>query len=420
MRKFLYTVVFLIILVGAGLFLLRLYADELTETALIPDSEFVAQAPLEANAYTDPAMWFSRPGKSVGSDPSRWQPAMVEDRSLLPSPADPSPTPRANASAPRPAVTPMAELEAEEVQQQEDATPLANVAPPPDFVVFFVHPTSFYNRASWNGPLDDKESQNRARLMIRGMASAFNQASEVWAPRYRQATFGAFITDAPEAQQALDVAYADISQAFDFFLESIDPDVPIVLAGHSQGGYLISRLLEDRVAGTPLQQRVAMAYPIGWPLSIQHDLPSLGLSACATPDQPSCVMSWASFAEPAEPGQFFRRYATTNGFDGEVRGESPILCVNPITGTLNDNAEMALNLGTLVPNADLSSGELVSGAVPARCDPATGLLLIGEPPEMGKYVLPGNNYHVYDIPLFWQNLRYDVVRRVEAWTSARS
>ena len=44
-------------------------------------------------------------------------------------------------------------------------------------------------------------------------------------------------------------------------------------------------------------------------------------------------------------------------------------------------------------------------------------LLIGEPPEMGPYGLPGNNYHVYDVPLFWANVRQDVQRRVEAWAA---
>ena len=52
----------------------------------------------------------------------------------------------------------------------------------------------------------------------------------------------------------------------------------------------------------------------------------------------------------------------------------------------------------------------------ARCD-ERGLLLIGEPPEVGSAVLPGNNYHVYDIPLFWQNVKQDVGRRVEAWAA---
>ena len=34
----------------------------------------------------------------------------------------------------------------------------------------------------------------------------------------------------------------------------------------------------------------------------------------------------------------------------------------------------------------------------------------------GRGVLPGNNYHVYDIPLFWANLQADVARRMAAWT----
>ena len=95
-----------------------------------------------------------------------------------------------------------------------------------------------------------------------------------------------------------------------------------------------------------------------------------------------------------------------------------ILCTNPLTGGIGGTAPADANLGTLVPNDTLDNGELVRGAVPARCE-APGLLLIGDPPEMGSAVLPGNNYHVYDIPLFWANLRADVARRVAAWTPPR-
>ena len=83
------------------------------------------------------------------------------------------------------------------------------------------------------------------------------------------------------------------------------------------------------------------------------------------------------------------------------------------------SAEAAENLGTLKPTADMSSAELVAGAVPARCDVA-GILRIGDPPDLGPGVLPGGNYHVYDIPLFWKNLQEDVLERVKAWTTSRS
>ncbi|MFB0610875.1 DUF3089 domain-containing protein [Aurantiacibacter poecillastricola] len=383
LRKFLYTIVFLILLVLAGLLVLRVFAEDLTRMAMVPDVEFTEQTALQDNAYQDPAMWFSRPGKSAVNDPARWQPAMAEDRSPLPTPAEPP---------------------------EDDAPP---------FAVFFVHPTSFLERDAWNAPLDHQASQDRAQLMSRGMASAFNRASEIWVPRYRQATYGAFLTDAPEAGRALDAAYADIAMAFDFFVDSVPEDMPIVLAGHSQGGYHVVRLLAEKLQGSPLLDRIAVAYPVGIPISLETDLPQLNLPACATARQAGCIVSWASFAEPAETDQYLRLYNSTPGLDGQSREGSAILCVNPLTGNANDEAEAARNLGTLVPESDLASGELVPGAVPARCDPDTGVLLIGDPPELGEYVLPGNNYHVYDIPLFWRNLQEDVVTRVRAWQPAQ-
>jgi hypothetical protein len=391
-RKFLYLVAFAIVLVIGAMFALRYWADDLTAIAFVPQGEFVEQDALAANAYHDPAMWFSRPGLGV-SDPARWQPAYAADQAG--STPSPSPSPSASPSAGP-----------------------AGDQPVPAFAVFFVHPTSYLERAQWNAPLDDEQSQNRARLFLRGMASPFNQAAEIWAPRYRQAAFGAFLTDEPQADQAIDAAYRDVQQAFAYFVDSIGPDMPIVLAGHSQGAVHVLRLLHDEIAGTPIEQRVAMVYAVGWPLSIAHDLPALPLPACATPDQAHCIAGWSSFAEPADPGIFMTRYKASPGFDGQPRGDGPILCFNPLTGTLNGIAPASANLGTLVPSADLSTGELVRGTVPARCD-ERGLLLIGDSPAMGPGVLPGNNYHVYDIPLFWRNLQLDVGRRMRAWAAVR-
>lgn len=372
-------------LAAAVLFALRLYGEELSAWALVPDEPFAAPPAMAANAWADPALWLSRPDMPPAADPARWQPALDTERSLPVTPPPPLTT-----------------------------------APPQAFAVFFVHPTSFYESNAWNAPIDDAVAATYARAMLRGMASAFAPAGTIWAPRYRQATFGAFLTHDPAGQQAVGAAYADVAEAFDQFLAMIPPDQPIVLAGHSQGALHVLWLLREKVAGTPLQARVAMAYPVGWPISLAHDLPALPMPACATPEAAGCIIGWASFAEPAEPGQFLDHYAAQPGLDGQPRGPGDaVLCVNPLTGTPGGEAAIDRNLGTLVPDADLASGRLVAGAVPARCDPATGLLLIGDPPELGPFVLPGNNYHVYDIPLFWANLRDDVVRRMASWQARR-
>lgn len=396
-RKFLYFIAILIVLVIAVLFALRIWSDELTRFVFVPREEFVEQPALQPNAYESPDMWFSRPGLA-GPDPSRWQPAFeeaAESHSTVKGPV---------ANAAEAGADLSNDLKADAEPQE----------PVPDFAVFFVHPTSYLERAHWNAPLDDKESQDRAKIFLQGLASPFAAAQEIWAPRYRQATFGAFLVDTPEAQKALDAAFRDVEQAFEVFLAKTPADMPFVLAGHSQGARHIVSLLKEKVAGTPLARRLIAAYPVGWPISTSHDLPDLGISPCETAAQIGCLLTWSSFAEPADPAIIMGRYSKSLGFDGEPRGDSAIVCVNPITGTRGTSAPANANTGTLVPDKSLKNGELKAGMVPARCD-ERGLLLIGSGPEIGPYVLPGNNYHVYDIPLFWKNVEQDVNRRARAW-----
>lgn len=369
-RKFLYFVAAMVILVIAGAFVFRVYGDELMEVAFVPDTEFTAQDVLETNVYADPRMWLARP-ELVKGNPALWLP--------------------------------------EDMPETDIALPDDKKA-----AVFFIHPTSFLKKDQWNAPLDDKESQARARIFLRGQASAFNAVGDVWAPRYRQATLGAFLTSKPEGQQALDAAYQDVLAAFDYFVSEIPGDQPIILAGHSQGSLHLTNLLKDRVAGTPLANRVVAAYVVGWPVSVDTDVPEMGLDICEAPDQTSCILSWESYAEPADYGRIIEVYDRTIGFNGEPRKGSKLLCSNPINGDIDSMAAASSNLGTLVPNDDLSDATLVAGGVPARCD-KRGFLLIGDPPDMGPYALPGNNYHVYDYSLFWTNIRADVGRRMTAF-----
>ena len=411
-RKFLYLIAIIITVIVVGAIGLAIYGRELTDIAFVPRGEFVEQEALAANAYEDPAMWYSRPGIGV-DDPARYQPAVAV---TPPDPATRTPSPDAPAAEQSVGSPDFFETEGSRRGEAADASEV------PGFAVFFVAPTSYTKGAlgEWNAPLDDPETDALARTFLRGLASPFNRADEIWSPKYRQASVGAFLSDQPEAQMAIDAAYADVAQAFAYFLESVDADKPIVLAGHSQGSVHVLRLLQESLAGTPAQARVAAVYVPGWPISVEHDLPALPVPACAAPAQAGCLIAYASYADDGDPGQLLQRYSALPGLDGEPRGEEDaILCVNPLTGMTGGTAPASDNLGTLKPNGDMSAGELVAGAVPARCD-EQGILRIGDAPDLGPGVLPGGNYHVYDIPLFWKNLQEDVIRRVRAWSTARS
>ena len=278
--------------------------------------------------------------------------------------------------------------------------------------IFFIHPTTYLENDRWNAPLfAGGDTAFRTNLFVQSQASAFNGAGQIWAPRYRQAAYGAFLLDSRDAESALDFAYRDVAAAFDEFLKEAG-DRPIILAGHSQGALHLMRLLRERKA--QLGTRLVAAYVVGWPIDSGSDLPALGLPACRTADDTGCILSWMSFGDPANPSLILDEWKRTPGLTGGERSQKKILCVTPITGTENGAAPAAANPGTLVPSANLRSATLQAGMVGAHCD--SGLLkLDGQIPAMGPFVLPGNNYHVYDYALFWGAIRRDAERRLAAW-----
>jgi hypothetical protein len=287
--------------------------------------------------------------------------------------------------------------------------------------VFYIHPTTYLERDRWNALLGHRDSQERAALFVRSQASVFNAAGRIYAPKYRQAAFGAFLDTGDNATKALDLAFSDVARAFERFLAQ-EPDAPIVLAGHSQGALHLTRLLRDRVAKDgALRKRIVAAYVVGWPVSTAADVPAMGLPACTRPDQPGCLLSWQSFSEPANTDLVTDVFEGSTGFNGQKRRRQDLLCLNPVTGSPAPSAP-AQSAGTLVPtDQSLSDATLVPGAVGARCE--EGFLLItgkdNELPELGPYVLPGNNYHVYDYALFWGDIRRDFERRLASFRAAR-
>lgn len=331
---------------------------------MAPRVPFAALPPLPRDAYAAPAMWLAHPG--LRRDPAEYLPAEI------------GPGTRHAAYA------------------------------------FVIHPTTYMARNHWNAPLDHADSRMRAALALQSMASVFGDGAAVYAPRYRQAARGTFLIAHRASPQALAVAEDDVRAAFARFLAEIPPRAPIVIAGHSQGAAIALRLLRDAARDPAVRPRIVAAYLAGWPVSAEHDLPQAGLAPCRHPDQTGCAMAWISFAEPANPHEFAMLAAHYPALDGTVARAAP-LCTNPLTGGAVAAAPGPANPGSLMLGDEFSAARLLRGVVGARCDPASGLLIISNPPHMGDELYSGNSYSTYDFALFWAALRADAARRTVAW-----
>lgn len=369
-RRFLWIVAILITLVIAAAFIWRFFDGPIMRLALVPGISFAESKQAPAPDYAAKSSWLARP--DIAGNPSFWAPDGY-------FPAD-----------------------------------------DPQVSVFFVTPTTYLDRSSWNAPLDDAETNTGLTIALKNQATAFNSVGEVWSPKYRQATFGVFLTDKPDAALALDFAYADVVRAFDAFVAQAPADRPIIVAGHSQGSLHLLRLMKERVAGQAIAARIVGAYLVGWPISVAADLPALGLPPCKEAFDTNCVVSWQSFALPADPQFLEVAYSAKAGLTGAPRKGTPMLCVSPLNGRMGGITPKEGNLGALVPSDDPLVPTLEAARIPAKCLPG-GILIIGEPPYgFGKVILPGNNFHVYDYSLFWANVRVDVERRLKSWQAANA
>ncbi|MBP6011569.1 MAG: DUF3089 domain-containing protein [Alphaproteobacteria bacterium] len=295
------------------------------------------------------------------------------------------------------------------------ARPANGAGTGPAVDVFFVIGTTYFKpyHDSWNQPADDVET-NKINTQFFGKLPAYADCCALYAPRIRQAILGAFARDTDDTRKALDLAYADVERAFDYFIQH-NNGRPFILAGASQGSRHIFALLKSRISGTALKDRMVAAYPlIWWMKKAQFATESPDIPICNDAKQTGCVVTF----NPVGP---HLRTGLNPLFD-----QTGIICVNPLTWHADGaQAGFELNLGARKP---ASPDKLVPGAADARCD-ENGRLVVSEirtdmyegvplPLRMIMNVFGRDNYHSLAGGLFYANLKQNAEDRTQAYLAA--
>lgn len=290
----------------------------------------------------------------------------------------------------------------------------------PEVDVFFVHPTTYLSRDHWNAPTPSPDAdallENRS---LQGQASSFNMAGQIYAPRYRQATFGAFLDDSGNGLAAIALAYTDIVAAFDEFIANRNQGRPFILAGHSQGSLHLLYLLKDRITGTPLLDNMVAAYIIGWPVALETDLPALpDIPACSGPEKTGCIVSFQTFGLNGDASGYQDYLNATIGLNGASRAGNTMLCTNPINWLLDKKADKSEHMGAVTlnvePNTPLAAPQ--NTLTGANCGD-DGILYLTDPlgKEWQELKMTGENYHVYDYRLFYMSIMENAALRSHVW-----
>ena len=266
--------------------------------------------------------------------------------------------------------------------------------------VFFIYPTIYDNdadTASANAWLNDEkvntEIDNTTILL---QASVFNGSCRVFAPRYRQANMEVlYKLGTPPATAALDLAFSDLKNAFQFYLKNENKGRPIIIAGHSQGALHAVRLLQEFFDGKPMQKQLVCAYIPGYRIK-REDFKTI--PASEKPAQTGCFAGWRSFVK----GEMPKKVEPENGNS---------VCVNPLTwNTSTEWASPALHKGIMLDFESIIPNTLSTGI-----EPATKILWVDVPEPLKAALENKKDLHIYDINLFWMNIRENVKLRIDEW-----
>ena len=190
--------------------------------------------------------------------------------------------------------------------------------------VFWVHPTHLDNPPIVPGTVSiDNQDTNFIGLSILAQGALLAKYGRFYAPKYRQATpvsfLSSFHTEEERAAGLLE-AYSDIKASFQNYLDNHNNGNKIILAGHSQGSFLLAMLVRDLFDTNPeLQEKLVTAALGGMGYVYSTDNSTLGgwwqnIGLCKVTSECGCVHFWRSYENDLtipEPNSTLPSYSET-------------------------------------------------------------------------------------------------------------
>ena len=169
---------------------------------------------------------------------------------------------------------------------------------------FYVYPTISTDPT----PNSDMNADPAELNVIKQQFARFASKCKPYAPLYRQVTLaGLRRMLAPGATVTLDqgLQYDDVKDAWNSYLKNDNKGRGVVLVAHSQGSFILNRLIHDEIDGKPIQSKLVSAILLGTTLAVPKGKDVGGsfqhVPLCHSAAQTGCVITFASFRSTVPP-----------------------------------------------------------------------------------------------------------------------
>jgi hypothetical protein len=189
---------------------------------------------------------------------------------------------------------------------------------------FYVYPT-ISTDPSPNSDMTPNEAEQR---VIAQQFARFGSVCRPFAPMYRQVTLAGLRTRLAGGGASLGsgMEYDDVRDAFRHYMANDNGGRGFVLVSHSQGTWILTRLVQEEIEGQPVQEQLVSALLIGAAVTVATGQDVGGsfsrIPLCRSPSQTGCVIAYSAFRSTAPPPE------NTRFGRGDAQGRSGA-CVNP-------------------------------------------------------------------------------------------
>ena len=270
-----------------------------------------------------------------------------------------------------------------------------------DVDVFLICPTVDTRSETNSFDLNDK-LKGRFVSALDAERGIYDGTGRMFSPYYRQMSINAYRLSEEARSAAREVAYADVSDAFAWYLENVYDGRGIILAGFSQGADMCLELLKEYFADEELRGALITVYAIGWAVTEEMVAQYPQIVPAKGETDVGVVVNF-----DCEDGTLTDSIVIPAG--------QKALSINPLNWMTDSTpAGRALNLGAVMA----TGAEPVPGFCGAYIGPrgelvATGVSAEDYPPAIDIF-RPGA-FHIYDNMFFYTNLKNNVAARANAW-----
>ena len=170
---------------------------------------------------------------------------------------------------------------------------------------FYVYPTISTDTT----PNSDMTADPAELNVIRQQFARFGSKCSQYAPMYRQVSLvGLRRMLAPgSGGVTLDrgVQYDDVRDAWNYYLKNDNKGRGFVLVAHSQGSFILNRLIREEIDGKPIQSQLVSAILLGTTIAVPRGKDVGGsfqhVPLCKSPSQTGCLITFAAFRSTIPP-----------------------------------------------------------------------------------------------------------------------